>query len=253
VFLACAAPRPETSVSPFAVEIPTSGTWFTIDYAEAVDPLWEDCFAEKRGVLVENVQPVFRDGERVIPGRTIGHRIAEPAIRSPRFESELRRSEALYARRAYREAAAELEHAAAASPFDPFVVDALARALYWIDEERPKAFEHYLRLAQVLDAFGASRRPEHVYLNAWFSEAYWKLGTLYLDRAEYASAICWIARSRFADGRMTKGRGGEESAGFLAEAYFALGRADRADAYAREALRLNPANTYVLPYMSRRP
>lgn len=249
------AATPDAGRAVLAVDIPSSGQFTRVTHDATRDPgeqgaseVWEDCFSGEKGILYGNLV-TQSSGSLIAAGETIGRMAPFPEPRSKRFESELLRSEALYTQRHYTEAASVLRPAWESKRYDAFVANAYARALYWTSEDRGAAFEAYRTLVGALDSFGAAHEPGYVYVDMWFGEAYWKLGTLHMDRREYREAICQMERSLYANGDPTN-LYLEQLYSYLAEAYFELGRADRADAYAREALRRNPANTSVRRYLA---
>jgi tetratricopeptide (TPR) repeat protein len=88
-------------------------------------------------------------------------------------------------------------------------------------------------------------------IDYWFIEAYWKLGTLYLDIGAWKKAIFEISRVLFAIGTRTQPELAEQAFGFLTEAYCEMGHKKWARYYGEITLRMNPGNTYVLPYLDR--
>jgi tetratricopeptide (TPR) repeat protein len=96
----------------------------------------------------------------------------------------------LYARKKYQEAAALLRPALQDEPDNWFLLNELARTLFWIDEARPESFRLYTRLVDLQESkAGVKGRQDVVLIDVWFPEAYWKLGCLYLDHREYDKAV----------------------------------------------------------------
>jgi tetratricopeptide (TPR) repeat protein len=237
------------------VDVPYSGHFVTITSTstsdETVRIVWADCFAEMQGIVFGNLERADADAA-VATGERIGNAVVPPEVRSKLHESELRRSESLYRDRRYPEAAEVLRPAIESKAYDAFVLHAYARALYWIPERRDESFRAYRDLVGALDAFGRTHASTHVYVDVWFHEAYWKLGTLQLDRGDHHAAICEIGRSLLGRSEAAEAANApyfEQALGYLAEAYAGLGRSEPADHFAREVLRRNPANTSVRPYL----
>jgi tetratricopeptide (TPR) repeat protein len=238
------------------IEVPHSGRSVRLTRSATVDDLlevvWEDCFPEMQGLSFGNLQRDEEDGA-VKAGERLGTRAPTPELRSKAFETELRRSEASYREGRYLEAAEALRPAIESQSYDAFVAQAYARALYRVPDRRGDSFRVYRDLVGALDAFGSTHAADHVYVDVWFHEAYWKLGTLYLDLGDPRAAICEIGRSLFGRSQAAEAANAayfEQAYGYLAEAYSGLGRSEAADRFAREVLRLDPANTSVRPYLA---
>jgi hypothetical protein len=136
-------------------------------------------------------------------------------------------------------------------PENPFFIDAYARTLFRIPERRSTGRDVYMRLMEILDgqvALGDSVVPIDVH----FLEAYGKLAALHLDAEAYDSAAFESTRAliaayhsqapeawQFIDLQLSQ----------LTEAYAELGKAPLARWFGGAALRWNPANQPVLPYL----
>lgn len=228
------------------------GAFFPITVTPSDAPndniLWKECFSQRKGVLYGHLLST-KTNEAVKAGELVGNAAPLPAIRSARFERELRQSEVLYEDSRYDEAAAAVQQAVGSEASDPFILEAYARALYWVPGRREDSFSAYRRLVQTLDHVGASVNPDYVFVDLWFGEAYWKLAALYLDHGSYRPAICEIARTFYTHRMDQQAAVSEQALGYLAEAYFRLGNTDRAAFFAREAIRRNPGNTSVTRYL----
>lgn len=222
----------------------------TVTPSDAPDDnvLWKDCFSQRKGVLYGHLLSA-KTNAAVKAGEQVGTAASLPAIRSARFEQELRLSEVLYEDGRYDEAAAAVGQAAGSDASDPFILEAYARALYRVPGRREDSYSAYRHLVQTLDHVGASVNPDYVFVDLWFGEAYWKLASLYLDHGSYQPAICEIARSFYTHRMDQQAAVSEQALGYLAEAYFRLGNTDRAAFFARETIRRNPGNTSVTRYL----
>jgi tetratricopeptide (TPR) repeat protein len=186
-----------------------------------------------------------------IEGQTIRliHETPRPARLSTRHHEVVVRAERLYEQRQFAEVIALLEPLAAAEPTNPFILDLYARALFWTND-RPRSFAVYRDVVLMLDA-AAEAPAEVVPIDGWFIDAYWKLGVLHLDRGEWQRAAFEISRA-LASGLFDE-KALDMALGYLTEAYFHLGNDPVASYYGGEAVRRNPTNTYVRPYLSRIP
>ena len=97
-----------------------------------------------------------------------------------------------------------------------------------------------------MSASGAG--PRSVVIDAWFADAYWKLGTLYMDRAEYDKAAFEISRC-LATGRSMPAALTDQAYSYLTKAHYHLGDYATAEALGRLTLRHNPDNQYVRPFL----
>lgn len=183
----------------------------------------------------------------IAAGEPIGKVEDFPARLSARHHATILKARDLYGRRQFVEAAALLARAYADEPDNPFVANEYARTLFWIDDRRDECFRVYRRLIEQLDRQHGTN-DSVVAVDAWFSEAYWKVASLYLDRGEWEPAAFEITRSlaiRFGG----PDAGLEQVFTYLAEAYVHLGRAELARWSAGQALRVNPRSADALEYL----
>ena len=182
-------------------------------------------------------------------GERIGKIIKRPSLLSQKHGDSIRRARDLYSKNRFREAAEILYPALRDEPENLFIMDELARTLFWIQEERSESFNLYKRLISSLDASFKEER-EIVLVDMWFCEAYWKLGCLHLDRKEYEKAIFEITRGM--TGMLIENPeqpGYEQALSYLCEAYHFLGNHTFAKYFACKTLEINPNNTYVLGFV----
>jgi len=183
----------------------------------------------------------------VSAGRPIGDVQPLPAVFSERHQAELVEAERHYASHDYAAALAVLEPAYREEPRNPFVLEAYGRALYRL-QERGRAFDVYRTLVDLLDAEWSGETPKTVTIDLWFVDAYWKVGTLHIDRAEWERAAFEISRA-LAGGFMWERLAVDQALSYLAKAYAELDRRDIARYYAQRALEQNPRNTFVKRYL----
>jgi predicted Zn-dependent protease len=202
-------------------------------------------------IIVLHVTPQegLGTGTPVVAEETIGAPLPLPPTLSQRHHAAIETAGARYQARQYDEALAAIVPAYRDEPENPFVLEVYARTLYRL-ERRAEAFEPYRRLVALLDA-QRLRVPQagarSVLIDMWFIDAYWKLGTLHMDRAEYDRAAFEISRS-LATGADSLQRL-DQAYSYLTKAYFYLGDHEAARAFGRLALRNNPRNQYVRPFL----
>jgi hypothetical protein len=196
----------------------------------------------------------IRVGTHIEAGQVIGRADTPPLVRSVRYGLQLIDSEAAYEAGRYAEAAALLETAAQLEPANPFITYQLARALYQLDDTKPRAYTLYQRLISQLDGAGLPD-PATLNVDVWFSEAYWKLGTLYMDNEQWPEAIQSISQALLSAspenyaGTTVK----EQMLQYLTECFYHIGNAELCRHYGNLTLQLFPRNAYVRPYLAHLP
>jgi tetratricopeptide (TPR) repeat protein len=180
-------------------------------------------------------------------GRPVGEVEPWPPVLSDRHHAVLVEAQKRHAARDYATAVALLEPAYQDEPTNPFVVEAYGRALYY-QRERERAFEVYRRLVDLLDAEWKSDAATTVTIDVWFADAYWKVGTLHMDRSEWDIAAFEISRA-LAVGFMWERLAETQALSYLITAYDRLGRRDIARYYAERALERNPGNRFAKRYL----
>jgi tetratricopeptide (TPR) repeat protein len=186
-------------------------------------------------------------GTVVAAGRPIGDVQPWPAVLSDRHQTALMEAQRLHAAHDYGAAVAVLEPAYRDEPTNPFVLEAYGRALYY-QRQREEAFSVYRRLVDLLDAEWNSDAPTAVTIDVWFADAYWKVGTLHIDRAEWERAAFEINRA-LAVPFMWERLAEDQALSYLIRAYHEMDRHDVARYYAERALERNPRNMYAKRYL----
>ena len=186
-------------------------------------------------------------GSVVSAGRRVGDVEPWPSVLSDRHQAALAEAQTRHAAHDYVAAVAVLEPAYRDEPTNPFVVEAYGRALYY-QREREQAFSVYRRLVDLLDAEWNADAPTAVTIDVWFADAYWKVGTLHIDRAEWDRAAFEICRA-LAVPFMWERLAEDQALSYLIRAYHELGRQDVARYYAERALERNPGNRLAKRYL----
>jgi hypothetical protein len=186
-------------------------------------------------------------GTMVSAGRPVGDVQPWPAVLSDRHQTTLADAYKLHAAHDYGAAVAVLEPASRDEPTNPFVLEAYGRALYY-QRERERAFSVYRKLVDLLDAEWSSDATTTVTIDAWFVDAYWKVGTLHVDRAEWERAAFEISRA-LAGGFMWEPLAVDQALSYLIRAYHEMDRRDVARYYAERALERNPRNMFARRYL----
>jgi tetratricopeptide (TPR) repeat protein len=195
------------------------------------------------GPAVEATTPI---ATALAAGKPVGDVQPLPVVVSDRHQAELVGAESLYGRQQYGAALAMLEPAYRDEPTNPFVLEAYGRTLYR-QRERARAFEVYRTLVDLLDAEWQAG-PAAVTVDLWFVDAYWKVGTLHMDRAEWERAAFEISRA-LAGGFAGEWLAVDQALAYLIRAYHEMGRRDIARYYAERALERNPKHPIAQRYL----
>lgn len=172
-----------------------------------------------------------------------------PVVQSERHQKEIDASRRLYDEGKYVDAAKAVQVAVKEEPENEFLLECYARALYRTDTYRQASFAVYKRLITLLDR---KEDPTNIGMDVWFVEAYWKYGTLLMDRKEWGMAAFEISRALATTFMVNQDSAfALQAYSYLAEAYFHMGRYDVAKYYAEVALRINPKNEYAKYYLER--
>lgn len=187
-------------------------------------------------------------GDAIVSGgRAIGAFEAPPGVVSERHQARVNDANRLYVARDYAGALAAIEPAYLEERGNPFLIETYARVLYRMGE-RAQSFVVYRQLVDLLDAQWST--PDSVTVDLWFVDAYWKAGTLHMDRREWGRAAFEISRALLG-GLAWEPLAEEQALSYLTKAYFELGRREEARYYAERALGRNPRNTYARQYLDR--
>jgi tetratricopeptide (TPR) repeat protein len=186
-------------------------------------------------------------GSIVSAGQRVGDVQPWPPVLSDRYQAALVEAQKLHRARDYGSAVAVLEPAYRDEPTNPFILEAYGRALYY-QRQRETAFSIYRKLVDLLDAEWNADAPTAVTIDVWFADAYWKVGTLHMDRSEWERAAFEICRA-LAVPFMWERLAEDQALSYLTKAYAEMDRRDIARYYASRALERNPRNTFVKRYL----
>jgi hypothetical protein len=124
-------------------------------------------------------------------GDLIGKVAPYPDTLSKQFSEEINASIRYYKNQKYAEAKSVLEVPIVKEPNNHFILSSYARASYQVDKD--KSFETYKFLVSKLDSI-YHHSSDSLVIDLWFREAYWKLGTLYMDHKMWKEAYYEISR-----------------------------------------------------------
>jgi len=197
-----------------------------------------------------NVITASEENQIAIQGENIGTIAPFPESFSEGYDQQINISKSLYQEGRYLLAYQVLKPALKSEPSNPFILNEAARAAYWVDTLKQESFDLYEELITILDSEGLNEVEENsIYINVWFTEAYWKLGTLHMDYENYPAAIYEIQRALVAMYGRSSPQISEQFYSFLAKAYYKIDKHSKARCFSEMTLELNPNNEFVLPYL----
>jgi tetratricopeptide (TPR) repeat protein len=173
---------------------------------------------------------------------------------SEKHHYEIVLSKEWYASGRYGEAVDILLPVVKEEPYNLFALESLARALYRHDD-RGRSFEFYHRLIGMLDnQQNYAGEKNIVPIDMSFPEAYWKYGTLLMDKEYWGLGAFNISRFLMILSKMQEPQPlilFDQALSSLTKAYFHMKKFEIAKYYAQEALKLNPDNQYVRKYIKK--
>ena len=189
-----------------------------------------------------------KDTADVEMGQSIGKVSPYPEKYSERFHNQILQSRNHYNTGNFEQAFKVLEKAYKQEPNNNFIIEAYARALYQIDSKRGESYQVYLNLITKLDN-ESGMNDSTLTIDFWFREAYWKLGTLYMDNGEWIKAFEDISRFVLSI-QESKGTPIYDYAlAYLTECAFEMGQKELCQHFANRTLFYNPANEQVKYYL----
>ena len=179
---------------------------------------------------------------KIEENQIIGHIQNYPDKLSERFNNEIESSNKYYEIGDFINAKKILDNPIILESQNTFILYYYARACYKVD--KINSFKTYKKLVAKLDSTYHNKASAPV-IDLWFLEAYWKLGTLYMDNNDWNRAYFEI--SRFLLGR----KGYEntpiysQALEFLTECAYNLYDDNLAIYLAKRTLSYDPTNQYV--------
>lgn len=212
----------------------------------------DDCPTKASVKYIEfvHIESKVNEGDYISEGQTLGIVSNPPDTLSRRFNNEINLSKQAYNQRDFLKAASQLETAYKKEASNPFVLDNYARALYQIENKREESYQVYQTLIQHLDNKYHSNDTV-VIVDAWFKEAYWKLGTLHMDYGNWENALYEIGRFVGSIQNEKREYIYEQALSYLTECAYMLGNKDLCIHFANRTLHYNPKNTYVQEFTSK--
>lgn len=170
---------------------------------------------------------------------------------------EVAESERAYGDGRFTDAVNSVAQAAALIPPDPTVLNCYARALYRQENARDQSYPAYQRLVALLDRYGQEGR-ETVSVYIPFLEAYFKLATLQLDKAEWAAASYNLSRTAAALQSTPEAASEnlllrEQILQYQTECFAHMHENQLCRYFGERTLKYYPANRYVLQYLAALP
>lgn len=198
------------------------------------------------------------EGKPFEPGESLGHIMPFPKTLSEKYNAEILKSNELYEQRDYKQAAVILKLPIELEPYNAFILEAYAKALYR-QNLREESFVYYKRLIDLLNRgpkMNDKKMTENtIVIDFWFVDAYWKYGTLLMDRGEWKAAAFEISRFLLMNRNMCSQQPNlcVQAFSYLTEANFEMKEYNIARYYAEIALALDPSNGYVKSYLAKMP
>jgi tetratricopeptide (TPR) repeat protein len=181
-------------------------------------------------------------GDKIVPGSLMGQISNYPDTLSLKYDSEIHQSIDYYSQREFVKASNVLKPALEFEPDNYFVLNYYARACYWTD--RDESFRVYQILINKLDSTYKTS-DNKVIVDLWFREAYWKLGTLYMDHNQYDKAYREISRSQASIQDMKGTTAYSQGLQYLTECAYEMFQDDLANYLAQRTLIYDRKNEYA--------
>lgn len=203
-------------------------------------------FGGSKEILYYHIIPIDNvEGKRINAGTLIGKVQRRPNKLSETNHAILLHASRLYDMKKYRDAFELLLTVGKAESENPFYLELLARAAFWVEKPEYKisSFNTYKKLIDIVDS--SNEDPAHVLLiDLWFIDAYFKLGILALDFKDYGESVRQLSKVLIY-GFGKKDRSLEMVMSYLTEAYYYLEEAIPNGYFYALTKKLFPRNTYV--------
>ncbi len=175
-------------------------------------------------------------------GREFGFITGYPEPMSETYDKEIKLSIEYYNKGDYHNAKNILTEAEKKEPNNFFILEHYSRACYKIDKE--ESYRVYQKLVRSLDSVWYDTNYQFS-IDLWHKEAYWKLGTLYMDNKKWKEAYFEISRFLFT---ITEQKGKSsycQVLEYLTECAYMFYEDDLALYLANRTLLCDPKNKYV--------
>ena len=186
-------------------------------------------------------------GSRLEKNDTYGYPAPWPIIISHNNNDSLNNAQELYENAEYNDCYNIIKEIFVAEKDNPFYLYIAAMLFYKNVNYHGVCYDMFNKLNSLAHDPNVGEE-EHTQINAWFPEMYWKLGCIYLDRAEWLRAAHNITKFLVLFGQSLDNPVVEQAYGYLAEAYFYLDDTEQFDILYNFMIMQYPDNEYVLQF-----
>ena len=195
-----------------------------------------------------HVDQTVETNSDVVTDQVIGKISPFPSVLSDGFQEELILSRQYYNQGDFHSAQRILIKAIKKEPDNKFILEAYARALYWIDDKKDLSYATYKRLIELID-LDNGKTDTVLTVDLWFREAYWKLGTLHMDNKKWTEAFEEISRFMMCIHDMKGTPVYIQALEYLTECAFMTNSRPLCEHLANRTLLYDPANDNVKYYL----
>lgn len=204
-------------------DIPLLDQMLSLDFTHIVANFDSDTASFEIGEIMGKIEPL-------------------PKSFSKKFNDEINHSVNYYNKKEYQKAMTILESLLIHDSSNNWILYHYARACYQID--KVKSLNAYKKLVFRLDSIYKNTLSSTV-IDLWYREAYWKLGTLYMDNKEWESAYYEISRFMLSAQDQKGNQIYTQGLEYLTECAYMLYDDKLAEYLAHRTLSYDPKNDYV--------